>query len=344
MKVLILGSEGFIGSEIVKALYHSRGFLDELSITGIDIRTNSELDALRMHSEAFYSYVRADLKHTNIAKHADFPDLIINAAATVGVDRVIDNPLETSNNNMSITMNLFEYLIDAKKSKRDYNPYVIFCSSSEVYGNNTVCNPLEYKFNLYPDNERGIYAISKLHEESIYNQLKYYGFDNVLILRLFNIVGETQSKHFVINKFIDSIMNNKTLYVSMNTIRRYCHVDFLSSFICNTVKEIIQNGLDFYGTINFGTRLNDNCIKTTELVYLITSKLKKYGIDTSNARYLMNKSAEDDIIKRDIDYKFCLGNCSEINIRRVIESSKAWDQSIEHIIDKCVKHYLENNK
>lgn len=344
MNVLILGSEGFIGSELVQALFYSRGFLDKLYITGIDICSNPLLNDIRKHSSAFYSYVRDDLRDTNLSMHIDFPDLIINAAATVGVDKVKDNPLFASQNNMSITTNLIDYLIDCKKIRHNYNPYVIFCSSSEVYGNNTKCDPTDYEFNLFPDNERGIYAISKLHEESMYNQLKYYGFSNVLILRLFNIVGETQSKNFAINKMIDSIVRTGRVNVDMNTSRRYCHVDFLSSFICNFVKDIVPYEKDFYGTINFGTRFNENYIKTPDLVYLIASSLKRNGINISNTRYNMNISTIDNITDRDFDYRLARGMSSVTNILDVIEHSKAFDSTINSIVERCVKYYLEKNK
>ena len=107
------------------------------------------------------------------------PDLIFHLASYADVRKSFDNPLAVINNNNNITLNLLE----AVRSS-NYNPLIIICSSSEVYG--TV------KKSETPITENQImrpvspYAVSKAFQDLV-SQVYYKSYKmNIIITRMFS--------------------------------------------------------------------------------------------------------------------------------------------------------------
>ena len=135
MRIIITGSAGYVGSQLVKELKGHELLLADKK-TGIDLTDN------------FYN------------KYKDFkPDLIYHLAAQVDIQKAKKFPELFMRDNILATIEVCKF--DAK---------IIFNSSGSVYGDATVIPTPE----TYPKNPQNIYAITKsISEEFIEKKDKY---------------------------------------------------------------------------------------------------------------------------------------------------------------------------
>ena len=125
MKVLVLGSNGFIGSEVIESLLHNKSTLGITKIVGID-KQQDKIENKHLLNEVYlYSNDISKTSLHDILKDENF-DVIINSAASVGVEYVCNNSISTSDNNLSITRNVYNYISDLNKKNKKYNPLIIF--------------------------------------------------------------------------------------------------------------------------------------------------------------------------------------------------------------------------
>lgn len=283
MNVLILGDSGFIAYELVKTLIKTHSKASEpLNIVGVDIQTDSYETSLRTDSGAFYKHIQCDCSSTTNNELYSIiptmrPDVIINCAAYVGVDNVKENALRVGYNNFNISYHLCNALTQYKREANDqgYNPLIIFFSSSEVYGNTTNASVENHTYELFPETQRSSYALSKLLEENLYNNLKEYEYTNTVIMRLFNIVGETQTERFVLPKLLNCA-NTEERFVVTPTYRRFCHIDFLTDCVSRIIRQFWKLGkTTFPHLTNFTSFREENYVSIPDLVELASMVLDR---------------------------------------------------------------------
>jgi len=111
------------------------------------------------------------------------PDLIYHFASNADVRGSFDEPMNVINNNNNVTLNLLESIriID------NYNPIVVICSTSEVYGLvKRKDTPIKESQNYKPASP---YAISKTFQDILaQNYYMNYGL-NVIITRMFTYLN-----------------------------------------------------------------------------------------------------------------------------------------------------------
>jgi len=211
MKVLITGGAGFIGSHLAEACLE-RGdevyIIDDLSTGSLD-----NISAFRENEhfkDRFFVHIDTIFNHDMMLELTGISDVVFHLAAAVGVQYILDNPLESIRINIQGTERVLELCTKFKKK-------VLITSSSEVYGKHLHAPLVETDNIIYgPSSKfRWSYAASKLMDE--FTALAYFRTKDlrVIIARLFNTVGPRQTGAYgmVIPRFVDQALKNKPISV-----------------------------------------------------------------------------------------------------------------------------------
>ena len=193
-KILVTGSRGFIGKQIVQRLKQ------------FDVITDS-IDSKRI-----------DLKNIEEVMRLSRSDIVIHLGGKTikGLDWN-----EYFYNNVIGTLNILEYCIKKNIKK------MIFVSSY-VYGNPKY-SPIDENHPISPHNA---YTKSKYLGEQLCEFYAKNSNLNVIILRPFNIFGKTLPKGFLISNLVKSIETNKKItIINKDSKRDFLHIDDLIDVI-----------------------------------------------------------------------------------------------------------------
>jgi UDP-glucose 4-epimerase len=254
VKVFITGGAGFIGSHLCDSLVATCNkviILDNLS-TG----SRKNISHLEGKLDVHIGDIRDKELVNNLVADCD---LVLHMAAAVGVDTILDNPIESTSTNFYGS----EVMLNAAT---EHNKRIIIASTSEIYGKNPN-QPLSEKDDRVigsPQNLRWSYSDAKALEEAsgyflyITKQLK------ISTVRFFNTVGPRQTGKYgmVIPRFVNSALKNEPLKVfgDGSQTRVFCHVK-------DSIKAVISIATD------------DNCIGE---VFNIGGKLEISILDLAN--------------------------------------------------------------
>lgn len=218
MKVLITGGGGFIGSHLSDALLR-----EGAQVTVIDnFSTGTQKNIA--HIENDIAIVAGDIRDiTLIEGLTEKADLVLHMAAALGVNRILENPLESISTNITGS----EVVLNAATK---YNKRLIIASTSEIYGKNSA-QPLSEGDDRVvgaPQKIRWSYSDAKAIEEAMAFALHQQKDLPVTTVRLFNTVGPRQTGQYgmVVPRFVASALNNEpiTIYGTGEQSRVFCHV------------------------------------------------------------------------------------------------------------------------
>ena len=198
-KILVTGSAGFIGSNVIKKL------------SGYEVVTN--------HNDSG----RIDLQNIDQVMKLDSVDTVIHLAGKIPWRELSSN--EFSDNNIKCTQNILEY--SGKKNVKK-----IIYVSSYIYGKQKYCQVDED----HPVNPQTAYAESKnLAEKECIDYCKRSNLD-LIILRPFNVYGESMRSGFLISNLINAVRSGKKLdIVNKDSKRDFLHVDDFVELILKTI-------------------------------------------------------------------------------------------------------------
>lgn len=303
-KILVLGADGFIGSNLVKSL-HKEGkykiFAFDLFKDGISRNLDCFDDNLIMIQGNFLN--REDLK-----KSLKGVDYVFHFISLTTPGSSMDDPLIEIDANIRGTVSLFELCVENKVKR------IVFASSGgAIYG--------DQNKKIYDENDRtdpiSPYAISKLTIEKFLKYFKkHFGLD-YLILRYSNPYGPGQNvvgSQGIISIFLNLVKQNKpiTIFGDGENIRDYIYIDDL----VNITKRIFDKKTR-YSIYNVGSGKNFKIKEIVEAIKKVTGKKIK-----------VNK-----LPKRDIDVRKI-----SLNIKR-IKKEAAYKNfySLENGIEKSWK-------
>jgi UDP-glucose 4-epimerase len=218
-KVLVTGGAGFIGSHLCEALL-KRGddvfVIDDLS-TG-----RMENIAHLQDNKSFHLTIGSILDVSTLGPLVRRADIVFHLAAAVGVQKIIEAPVDTIETNILGSHNL---LSQAAR----YGTLCILASTSEVYGKSTKYPFCEDDDSVYgpTTKSRWSYACSKAIDEFL--ALAYHKSQRlpVIIARLFNTTGPRQTGQYgmVLPRFVDQALRGKPLTVFGTGHQTRCFAD-----------------------------------------------------------------------------------------------------------------------
>ena len=238
MNNLITGGAGFIGSHLAEILL-SKG---EKVCALDDLSTGRIKNIEHLNENKNFNFIYGSIVENRIASELiNNCDAVYHLAASVGVNLIIDKPLESLINNIKTTETVLE--VSSKWQKK-----VLLTSSSEVYGKNDNLPFSESDDRVYGSvySTRWGYAYSKSIDEFL--GLAYYREKGlpVVVARLFNTVGPRQTGNYgmVIPRFINQAMKNLpiTVYGDGKQSRSFSYVTDIVKGLISLMKSEKTSG------------------------------------------------------------------------------------------------------
>lgn len=217
-RALVTGGAGFIGSHLVEHLIDNGA-----QVTVIDNLSTGRIENLRRDIDSI-RFIHADVDQ-GLAQLEDniVFDEIYHLAAAVGVELVLDDPINSIKTNIHQTDAIFEYALAHS------SPPTLIASSSEVYGKPGTSVFSEDDDLLFGPTTitRWSYAHAKAIDEHL--ALAYWHQHQLptIICRFFNTVGPRQVGRYgmVLPRFVEAAIKNAPVRVFGDGTQSRCFCD-----------------------------------------------------------------------------------------------------------------------
>ncbi|MBR3478135.1 MAG: GDP-mannose 4,6-dehydratase [Bacteroidaceae bacterium] len=216
MTILVTGSAGFIGANLVKRLFME---MKEGTIVGVDNLNdyyNPRLKEYRLHvldemsskqSAVNYQFVKgsiADRELINKLFEEYKFDIVVNLAAQAGVRYSIDNP------DVYIESNIIGFYNILEACRHHPVRHLVYASSSSVYGGNT---KIPFSTDDRVDNPVSLYAATKKSNELMAHcYSKLYNIPSTG-LRFFTVYGPAGRPDMAYFKFTNKLLRGETIQI-----------------------------------------------------------------------------------------------------------------------------------
>ena len=287
-KVLITGSDGFIGSHLTEKLIDLGAKVTSVvrgtSINGTHKYTFKNLN--EKYIKKLKKIIACDFSSTDIIQQIikQNPQYIFHLGASAYVPYSFKYPLEVNQANLIGTLNILEASRQLKNLER-----VICTSSSEVYGS-ALKNKIDES---HPLNPTSPYAASKVAADRYcYSYIRTFSLP-ITVVRPFNTYGPRHT-YDVVPKFIKMALSNEdiTIHGSGNQSRDLTYVsDAVDAFIA-----IGQSKRANQKVINFGTGKDYN-------INFLAKHIKKLSNSKSKIIHIEDRLAE--VQRLTCDPSFC---------------------------------------
>ena len=262
-KILITGSEGFVGKNLIRYL------------------KNYSFQIIETKDKSF------DLKLNESWKQIEKCDYLIHLAGKSFVPKSWEEPARFIENNILLITNALEYC-RVNKTK------LIFLSSY-LYGN---CKKIPIKENA-PIEATNPYALSKLLSEKLCYFYKNNFQVNNIILRVFNLYGPGQPKEYLLSKIINQVKYENIIKVdSLSPKRDYVYIDDLCSAI---VKAISYKGNEHIFNIGSGKSYSvKEVIEFIQNIYGTSLNINEKKLIRKNE--ILNTIADINLAKKELEW------------------------------------------
>lgn len=280
--VLVTGAAGFIGSNLVKRLFHD---VKDIRIVGIDSMTdyydvNIKKERLReiesLNRDWFFvedSIANRDSVENIFTVYR--PAIVVNLAAQAGVRYSITNPDAYIQSNMIGFYNLLE------ACRHHEVEHFVYASSSSVYGSN---KKVPYSTDDKVDNPVSLYAATKKSNELMAHAYsKLYNIPSTG-LRFFTVYGPAGRPDMAYFGFTNKLREGKTIEIFNygNCKRDFTYIDDIVEGVIRVMQHAPekQNGEDGlpippYKVYNIGNNQPENLL---DFVQILQEELINAGV------------------------------------------------------------------
>lgn len=298
MKILITGAAGFIGSNLVKAVF---GQMPEAVVLGIDnmndyydVRLKEERLA-ELEGYAGFEFVRGNIADKALIDRvfAEFkPQIVVNLAAQAGVRYSITNP------GAYIEANLIGFYNILEACRHSYSQYeggvehLVYASSSSVYGSN---KKVPYSTDDKVDNPVSLYAATKKSNELMAHAYsKLYNIPSTG-LRFFTVYGPAGRPDMAYFGFTNKLVKGEKIQIFNygNCKRDFTYVDDIVEGVVRVMqkapeRQVGEDGLPVppYAVYNIG---NSNPENLLEFVDILQQELVRAGVLPSDYDFEAHK-------------------------------------------------------
>ncbi|RGG21179.1 NAD-dependent epimerase/dehydratase family protein [Ruminococcus sp. AF25-19] len=286
-KILVTGSAGFIGSNLVKELLKTN---EEISIIGFDSVNDyydvsikeyrlAEIEKLaESKPKCKYTFIKGNLADKALIEKIfteNKIDIVVNLAAQAGVRYSITNP------DAYIESNIIGFYNILEACRNHPVEHLVYASSSSVYGGN---KKVPFSTDDKVDNPVSLYAATKKSNELMAHAYsKLYNIPSTG-LRFFTVYGPAGRPDMAYFGFTNKLVNNETIKIFNygNCKRDFTYVDD----IVEGVKRVMmsppekKNGDDGlpvppYKIYNIG---NNNPENLLDFVQILSEELIRAGV------------------------------------------------------------------
>ncbi|HEV2962987.1 MAG TPA: NAD-dependent epimerase/dehydratase family protein [Candidatus Angelobacter sp.] len=227
--ILITGGAGFIGSNLAERL------VEENELILFDrFFHNQPVTFTSLYNNPRVRKIEGDiLEAKGLGDLALEADVVVHAAAMVGVGRVCNYPRETLETNFVGTLQILKALEKSSRLER-----FIYFSTSEVFGVNSFRVNEHTPTAIGPAAEaRWSYAIAKLAGEHLVKAYHCQAGIPVVTVRPFNVFGPRRlGAHAVLSFVLNALQGNRIeVHGDGSQIRSWCYIEDF----CNALIEMI---------------------------------------------------------------------------------------------------------
>lgn len=271
--ILVTGSAGFIGSNLVLELLKSES---KATIIGLDNVNDyydvsikewrlSEIEKASAESSCSYHFIRGDLADRAVIDRlfAEYkPTVVVNLAAQAGVRYSITNPDAYIQSNLIGFYNILEACRHAEPAVE----HLVYASSSSVYGSN---KKVPYSTEDKVDNPVSLYAATKKSNELLAHAYsKLYNIPSTG-LRFFTVYGPAGRPDMAYFGFTNKLRKGETIQIFNygNCKRDFTFVDDIVEGVKRVMKgapekAVGEDGLPIppYAVYNIGNSNPENLL------------------------------------------------------------------------------------
>lgn len=287
MTILVTGAAGFIGSNLVKAIFRR---YDSPKVVGID-NMNDYYDVTLKEErlrelEKFpgFVFIRGDIADKGLIDRtfAEYkPAVVVNLAAQAGVRYSITNPDAYIQSNLIGFYNILEACRHSYEQYEGGVEHLVYASSSSVYGSN---KKVPYSTDDKVDNPVSLYAATKKSNELMAHAYsKLYDIPSTG-LRFFTVYGPAGRPDMAYFGFTDRLVRGEKIKIFNygNCKRDFTYVDDIVEGVIRVMqkapgKQTGEDGLPVppYAVYNIGNSSPENLL---DFVTILQEELVRAGV------------------------------------------------------------------